>query len=89
MSIVLGVLVAFIFVFFILLWCWNELRKKNSKLEEENRSLRSRLAFLEEKKKIKEEVFGNAEKVNEKINSSNNSERFDAACSVLCKQKKQ
>ena len=73
----------------ILILTYRNMNEEIKKLEKESNQLRSRIAFLEEKKKIKEEVFGNAEKVNEKINSSNNNERFDAACSVLCKQKKQ
>ena len=72
-----------IFLVLVLVLAWKNLTGDIKKLEDENRKLKSKIAFQEEKKKIKEEVFGEAEKVSEKLNSNNNDERFDAACSVL------
>lgn len=77
-----------IFLVLVLVLAWKNLTGDIKKLEDENRKLKSKIAFQEEKKKIKEEVFGEAKKVSEKLNSNNNDERFNAACGVLCQQKK-
>lgn len=77
-----------IFLVLVLILAWKNLNEDIKKLEDENRKLKSKITFQEEKKKIKEEVFGEAKKVSEKLNSNNNDERFDAGCSVLCQQKK-